>query len=354
VRRAEPLVEKRMTLMQHVATHLPLLLAALLSACAATPPADQPTNAPQPVVGLITKTASNPYFAKMRDGAEAAAKAHGARLIMAAGRSDNDSATQAKAIDDMLASGARTILITPADGRAIVPAVRKAQAAGAMVIALDNPTEPVDTTDALIASNNYRMGVLAGQYAKAAMAGKAAVIATLDLFPGHPLGVQRHNGFLSGFGLSANDASSNQQSTNPAIVCSSDTFGDRARGHAAMEDCLRKHPDINLVYTMNEAVAAGATQALRDAGKAGSALLVSFDGSCRGIDDVRAGAITAVVAQFPQQMASLGVEAGVAYARTGRKPAGYVESPVALVTAKPIAGVESRDVSNGASLCWGR
>ena len=66
------------------------------------------------------------------------------------------------------------------------------------------PTQ--DAADALFATDNYKAGVLIGQYTKAAQAGKPAKIVTLDLFPGHPVGAQRHNGFMKGFGLAANDA----------------------------------------------------------------------------------------------------------------------------------------------------
>ena len=101
-------------------------------------------------------------------------------------------------MENMIAAGAKTILITPSDTKAIVPAIKKAQDKGVMVIALDSPTDPAEATDALFATDNYKAGVLIGQYAKAAMAGKPAKIATLDLFPGHPVGAQRHNGFLQG------------------------------------------------------------------------------------------------------------------------------------------------------------
>ena len=151
----------------------------------------------------------------------------------------------------MIAAGAKTILITPSDSKAIVPAIKKARDKGVMVIALDSPADPQDATDALFATDNYKAGVLIGQYAKAAMAGKPAKIATLDLFPGHPVGAQRHNGFMSGFGLSAADAKSNELSKAPEVVCMADSFGDQAKGQTAMENCLQKNPDINLVFTIN-------------------------------------------------------------------------------------------------------
>jgi fructose transport system substrate-binding protein len=162
------------------------------------------------VIGLITKTETNPFFVKMKEGAEAAAKAKGAKLLSGAGKTDGDNAGQVTAMENMIAAGAKTILITPSDSKAIIPAIKKARDKGVMVIALDSPTDPADATDALFATDNYKAGVLIGQYAKAALGDKPAKIVTLDLFPGHPVGAQRHNGFLKGFGLPAPDAKSNE------------------------------------------------------------------------------------------------------------------------------------------------
>src|SRR5437764_332229 len=128
--------------------------------------------ADQPVIGLITKTETNPFFVKMKEGAAAAAQASGAKLLSGAGKTDGDNAGQVTAIENMIAAGAKTVLITPSDSKAIVPAIKKAQEKGVMVIALDSPTDPMEATDALFATDNYKAGVLIGQYAKAALAGK--------------------------------------------------------------------------------------------------------------------------------------------------------------------------------------
>ena len=306
-----------------------------------------------PVIGLITKTDTNPFFVKMKEGAQAAAAAKGAKLLSAAGKTDGDNAGQVTAIENMIAGGAKTILITPSDSKAIVPAIKKAQAQGVMFIALDSPTDPVDATDALFATDNYKAGVLIGEYAKAAMAGKPAKIATLDLFPGHPVGAQRHNGFMKGFGLKANDAKSNELSTSPEVVCMADSFGDQAKGQTAMENCLQKNPDINVVYTINEPAAAGAHQALKAAGKDKGVIIVSVDGGCAGVKNVKAGVIAATSQQYPLKMASMGVEAGVEYAKTGKKAKGYTDTGVTLITDKPMKGVESKDTKVGLDLCWG-
>ncbi|MDY7546142.1 sugar ABC transporter substrate-binding protein [Glaciimonas sp. CA11.2] len=300
--------------------------------------------ADQPIIGLITKTDTNPYFVKMKEGAQEAAKAKGAKLLTAAGKSDGDNAGQIAAIENMIAAGAKVILITPSDAKAIVPALKKARDQGVMVITLDSPTDPQNAADALFATDNFKAGVLVGQYAKAAFGDKPAKIATLDLFPGHPVGIQRHDGFLQGFGIKKGDAS---------IVCMQDSFGDQAKGQTAMENYLQKNPEINLVYTINEPAAAGAYKALKAAGKEKSVMIVSVDGGCDGVRNVKGGVIAATSQQYPLRMASLGVDAGVDYIKTGKKVSGYVDTGVMLITDKKQKNIDSKDSAFGLNACWG-
>jgi fructose transport system substrate-binding protein len=293
-------------------------------------------------VGLITKTDTNPFFVKMKEGAEKAAKADGAQLVTAAGKFDGDNAGQVTAIENMVASGVKGILITPSDSKAIVPAIAKARAKGVLVIALDTPTEPQSAVDALFATNNLNAGKLIGAYAKAAMKGKTAKIATLDLAPGVSVGVQRHNGFLQGFGATDKD-----------VACAQDTGGDQAKGQTAMENCLQKAPDINLVYTINEPAALGAYTALKAKGREKDVLIVSVDGGCTGTQAVKDGKIAATSQQYPLKMAAEGVKAVVTYAKNGKKASGYTDTGVNLITDKALSGVTSKDTAFGLQNCWG-
>ena len=312
-------------------------------------------SADQPVIGLITKTDTNPFFVKMKEGASQMAKERGAKLLSAAGKQDGDNAAQVTAIENMMTAGAKTILITANDSKAIVPAIQKARAKGVMVIALDSPTDPQDATDALFATDNYKAGILIGEYAKAALGGKPAKIVTLDLFPGHPVGAQRHNGFMKGFGIAgAPDAKVNELGKSAEIVCAADSYGDQAKGQTAMENCLQKNPDVNLVYTINEPAAAGAYTALKRAGKEKGVVIVSVDGGCAGIRNVKAGVIAATSQQYPLKMAALGVAAGVDYATKGTKVSGYTDTGVTLIADKAMPGVDSKDSKVGESLCWGK
>src|SRR6185295_3491803 len=162
------------------------------------------------------------------------------------------------------------------------------------------------------------------------------------------------NGFMKGFGLAAPDSASNELGRDPAITCMADSYGDQAKGQTAMENCLQKAPDINLVYTINEPAAAGAYNALKKAGKEKGVVIVSVDGGCEGVKNVGAGVIAATSQQYPLKMAAMGVDAGVEYAKSGKKPSGYTDTGVTLIAAKAQSGVESKDVAAGTDLCWGK
>jgi len=341
---------------------LALALPLVLTACSsgATTPAGTASNSAaasssgEIVVGLITKTETNPFFVKMKEGAQAKAAELGVKLLTGAGAKDGDNEGQVTAMENMIAAGAKGILITPSDTKAIVPTIQKARAAGVVVIALDTATDPQDATDALFATDNFKAGTLIGEWAAKAMAGKTPVIATLDLQAGITVGAQRHNGFLQGMGLvSGLDGKTTDLATSKEVVCTQDTHGDQSEGQTAMENCLQKNANINLVYTINEPAAFGAYTALKNAGKEKDVTIVSVDGGCQGVQGVTDGKIAATSQQYPLKMASLGVETIVKYAKEGTKPSGYTDTGVTLITDKAQTGVDSKDSAFGAANCWG-
>ena len=186
-----------------------------------------------------------------------------------------------------------------------------------------------------------------------------AKIAMLDLAISQPsVDVLRDQGFLEGFGIDLGDPNKWGDETDPRIVGNEVTAGNEEGGLTAMEALLAKDPDINLVYTINEPAAAGAYEALKAVGKEGSTLIVSVDGGCPGVQNVKDGIIGATSQQYPLKMASMGIEAIAAFAKDGTRPAptegkDFVDTGVMLVTDKPVEGIESVDSTEGAELCWG-
>jgi fructose transport system substrate-binding protein len=309
---------------------------------------------------LITKTDTNPFFVKMKEGAEAKAAELGVTLKAYAGKVDGDHESQVAAIEACVADGAKGILIAASDTKAIVDSVAAARAAGVLVIALDTPLDPIDAADATFATDNFQAGLLIGQWAKATLGEAAATakIAMLDLAISQPsVDVLRDQGFLTGMGIDTVDIAKWGDETDPRIVGNEVTAGNEEGGLKAMEALLAKDPDINVVYTINEPSAAGAYEALKAAGKEG-VLIVSVDGGCPGVADVKDGVIGATSQQYPLQMAALGVEAIAKFAADGTLPAptegkAFFDTGVALITDKPAAGVESIDTTKGTELCWG-
>ncbi|WP_433203556.1 substrate-binding domain-containing protein [Dactylosporangium sp. CS-047395] len=318
-------------------------------------------------VALITKNSTNPFFVTMQDGAKQAAAAEGMKITIAAGKADGDEAGQVQAIEDAIARGDAGILITP-NGPGVNPAIKKARDAGLYVIALDTPPDPANTVDITFATDNFKAGELIGKWTATTLAGKPAVIALLDLFNDKIVSVDynRDQGFLTGMGIDAKDKKRNgdEEKTGKytggtyTIACNEPTNGAEDGGRTAMERCLTKNPGINVVYTINEPAAVGAQKALK-AANVQNPIVVSIDGGCDGVQQVKDGLINATSQQYPLKMAELGVKAIKQIAGGGQKPqvtAGldFYDTGVALVTDKPATGVDSIDVAKGTELCWGK
>jgi fructose transport system substrate-binding protein len=320
-------------------------------------------------VTLITKTSTNPFFIAMQKGAEDAGKANNVSITTAAGKEDGDEATQIQAIEAAVARGDAGILITPAtDG--VNPAIQSARDAGLYVIALDTPPNPADVVDITFATDNFKAGELIGKWAAAQMNGQKANIAMLDLFNDKVATVDynRDQGFLTGMGIDVKDKTKNGDEDKTGkytggkggdytIVCNEPTQGAADGGKTAMETCLAKSKDINLVYSINEPSGGGGADALKAAGV--KALIVSVDGGCDpGLKLVKDGTIGATSQQYPVKMAQLGVEAIAKFKQTGEKPQvtpglDFYDTGVALVTDKPVEGIPSISVAEGEKICWG-
>jgi fructose transport system substrate-binding protein len=312
-------------------------------------------------VCLITKTDTNPFFVKMKEGAEAKATELGMTLKAFAGKVDGDHETQVAAIETCILDGAKGILLTASDTSSIVGAVQQARDAGLLVIALDTPLEPADSADATFATDNFLAGELIGKWAAAKLGDDAAnaKIAMLDLAVSQPtVDVLRDQGFLTGFGIDTKDINVIGDEDDPRIIGNDITAGNEEGGRKAMENLLAVDPDINVVYTINEPAAAGAYEALKSIGRENDVLIVSVDGGCPGVQNVADGVIGATSQQYPLLMASKGVEAIAAWATDGSKPANtegkdFTDTGVSLVTDEAADGVESITVAEGTDRCWG-
>ena len=314
-----------------------------------------PALADGPIVGLITKTNTNPFFVKMKQGFEAKAKELGLTPQAYAGKFDGDNDGEVRAIEQLIAAGAKGILLVPSDSTAIVPTVKKARDAGIIVITLDTPLDPVDRrrralrhrqpqgrrTDRRLGQGYPRRQGEQRQDRDARSDGEQPSVDYL-----------RHNGFLTGFGIPVKDAKHFAQSDSPQIVGSDVTQGSTEGGRKAMENILQKADQIDLVYAINEPAAYGGYAALKAAGRDKGVTIVAIDGGCQGVKWVKEGIIGATSQQYPLLMAADGVEEVAEFIKSGKKPES-IDTGEKLITDDPMPGVPSITVEEGLKLCWG-
>jgi len=294
-------------------------------------------------IGIVELNLSNPFFATLEKNTEAAATSKGWKVMKAEAKVPGDSATQVTAIENMINKGVKAIVLDPANPTALVDVVKKARDKGILVVTVNATLTPIDAADATFATDNEAAGELIGKWAKA-VGPTDPHIAMLDFDLSDGPSKGRHDGFLKGYGI---------EDGSPLIAGTALTQGTVDTGQQQMESLLSAHPDINLVYTINEPTAHGAATAIKNLSK-NPVTIVSVDGACSGVQDVKDGVIGATAMQFPSKMGTMAVDAIAAYLADGTKPqSGLNDSGSVLITDKPAPGLDSQDSTWGLENCWG-
>lgn len=266
-------------------------------------------------LALVVSTLNNPFFVSLKDGAEAQAKKMGFDLIVV--DSQNDPAKELSNVEDVVNKGVKALLINPTDSDAVKAAVRTANRADVPVITLDRSANGGKVATH-IASDNVAGGKMAGEDIIKLLDGKGKV-AELQGVPGTSAARDRGKGFHEAI---AADKGIELVSSQPADF-------DRTKGLTVMENILQAHPDIQAVFAQNDEMALGALKAIEGSGK--KIYIVGFDGTDDGIKAVKAGTMAATVAQQPDQIGALGVEAAAKILKGEKVPA-FTSVPLKLIT----------------------
>src|SRR6266851_2140635 len=251
-------------------------------------------------IGLALSTLNNPFFVTLKNGAQKAADAAGAQLLVGDGANDN--AKQADEISTYITQKVDVIIVNPTDSDAVVPSVQKANSANIPVISVDRKSNG-GTLASFIASNNVEAGKLGGQQLIKAV-GQGAKVAMLVGIPGASAAIDRGKGFKDAIADSSMNTKGVQQVANFK----------RDDGLNVMQNILTAHPDITGVFAQNDEMALGAVQAIKAKGLTGKVFVVGVDGIDDAIAAIKAGDMVATVAQQPDVMGKLAVEAAIALA----------------------------------------
>lgn len=292
-----------------------------LGACSLQPPEWAKPNIssnPEDIkIGLSVSTLNNPFFVSMKNGVEDEAKKQGMEVVVV--DAQNDAAKQINDVEDLIQQGVNVLLINPTDSAAISTAVQSANSLGIPVVTLDRSAEKGDVAT-LVSSDNEKGGEMAGEYLVKEL-GEGAKVAELEGVPGASATRERGAGFH------------NIADEKLDVVAKQTANFDRTEGLNTMENLIQGNPDIKAVFAHNDEMALGALQAIQSSGR--DVLVVGFDGNEDAMTSIRNGNLSATVAQQPEKIGSLAVQAG-ADVLAGKKVKEKIPVPLKLVTEENI------------------
>lgn len=307
---------------------LPCILAASLALLCASckPEAPAPAAASRPKVALVMKSLANEFFQTMAEGAKKhqAAHAGGYELIVNGIKNETDLAEQVGLVEQMMAQGVRALVIAPADSRALVPVLRRAQADGILVINIDNKLDVETLRESrLIApfvgpDNRAGARAVGEVLAKKLQAGDE--VAILEGVTTAFNSQQRRTGFEDAMKAAG---------MKVATVQSGQWEMEKANGVAA--GILAAHPNVKALLCANDNMALGAAAAVQAAGRTGQVQIVGFDNIAAVKPLLADGRILATADQHGDQLAAFGIEAALKILKDKATPADQ-QTPVDVVT----------------------
>lgn len=246
----------------------------------------------QDTLALAVSTLDNPFFVTLKEGAEKKAKELGYKLVVL--DSQNDPAKELANVEDLTVRGAKVLLINPTDSDAVGNAVAIANKKNIPVITLDRGANK-GTVVSHIASDNIAGGKMAGDFI-AEKVGKNAKVIQLEGIAGTSAARERGEGFKQAV-----------EANGFELLTSQPADFDRTKGLNVMENLLASHGSAKAVFAQNDEMALGALRAIKAAGK--DILVVGFDGTDDAVKAVQGGKLAATIAQQPEKIGELGVEA---------------------------------------------
>ncbi|HEV2494302.1 MAG TPA: substrate-binding domain-containing protein [Terriglobia bacterium] len=269
---------------------------------------------------MVPKGQANSFWQTVHAGAAAEAEEAKVDIDWNGPALESDFTRQVTIVDDFINRHVEGIELAPNDREALVPAIHRAHQAGIPLTIIDSGAH-TDEYVSFVATDNYGGGVL-GARRLGEILGKRGNVALIANAPGSASTLAREQGFKDTLAKEFPDIK---------LVAWQYGMAEYARSLAVTEDILTAHPELNGLFASNESSAVGAVQGVKARGLAGKLKVVGFDSSPALLDDLRSGALDALVVQDPFRMAYEGLKTLIDY-RAGRKPPREIDLPPTLVT----------------------
>jgi ribose transport system substrate-binding protein len=303
-----------------------LLLAASISSMNSCGPEHDAAPSGKPKVALVMKSLANEFFQTMAEGAKKHQAEHlgDYELIVNGIKNETDLAEQVGLVEQMVAQGVQVIVIAPADSKALIPALKRAQTGGVLVINIDNKLD-ADTLkqaglNAPFVGPDNRAGARAVGEVLAKKLKAGDEVAILEGVTTAFNSQQRRSGF---------EDAMNAEGMKIVSVQSGQWEMEKANGVAA--GILAAHPNLKALLCANDNMALGAAAAVQAAGKARQVQIVGFDNITALKPLLADGRILATADQHGDQLAVFGIEAALKVLKDKTAPADQ-QTPVDVVT----------------------
>lgn len=280
-----------------------------LSACTPKEAGDSSgSDIPVATVGVTVLTMTHPFFLDLVEELKAEAERSNIEVVLVS--SEFDVARQKDQMSDFIVQQVDAIILCPSDSKAIGTAIQEANAAGIPVFTADIAAL-VDDVAVVghIGIDNFNGGVMAGETAIEALGG-AGKVAIVD-HPEVESVIQRTSGFLKAL----------EGASDVELVSRLPGGGSMDKSFKATEDMLQAHPDLDLIFGINDETALGALAAIEKAGKAGEVQVIGFGGKVEAKKAVDEGKLYADVITYPRQIGARSIQAVVAYMNGETVPA---------------------------------
>ena len=283
-------------------------------------------------VGYCTPSLNAPYYMVLSEEIKKNVESYGMKFLSADGQ--DDIAKQITAVEDMVASGVNILIVNPLDPLAMVTAVNSAVKAGIPVFTIDSGIDPTAEITSGVQADNVGNGFLIGAW-MAGKAGKTDVnVAIISGKQGNPVGQMKRMGFVQGFIETQLRTLGN---SNLKIVSQGWGNWTNNGGLKAMEDILVAHPEVNVLFAENDAMAMGALKTIKEAGMAGKVLIAGVDGQKEADQLIQSGEMGASALNSPGVMSKILLETIVRYLNGEKNLNKNKLTPSVLITKENVA-----------------
>lgn len=247
---------------------------------------------------VILKTLSNDFWAKMKTGIEEEAKKLGVEVDIFAAQNEEDTAGQLTILENCLTKGYKAVGVAPLSPTNLINGIVQANEKGIYIMNIDEKID-VDSLKnaggsiiAFATTDNVSVGEKGAEYIISQLGEDGGEVAIIEGKAGNASGESRKQGATTAF-RNADDID---------LVASQPADWDRQKALDTATSFIQMHPDLAAIYCCNDTMALGALQAVINADKLGKIIVVGTDGSAEALESIRAGQLSATVAQNPAEI----------------------------------------------------